>query len=112
MAAYKIASPLALYRFVKQTKNPDHPRLWPWIYRTYEATTPQVFVRNPYYYVVDPAGNQLPYIDRVLYLAGGRAAHVRDGAAMTRFLAWFEREAPRGGLTEISAAEALETFRR
>ena len=45
-------------------------------------------------------------------LAGARAAHVRDGAAMTRFLAWFEREAPRGGLTEISAAEALETFRR
>ena len=45
-------------------------------------------------------------------LAGARVAHVRDGAAMTRFLAWFEREAPRGGLTEISAAEALETFRR
>ena len=31
---------------------------------------------------------------------------------MVRFLAWFEREAPKGGLTEISAAEALETFRR
>jgi Xaa-Pro aminopeptidase len=45
-------------------------------------------------------------------LAGARAAHVRDGAAMARFLAWFEREAPKGGLTEISAAEALETFRR
>jgi Xaa-Pro aminopeptidase len=45
-------------------------------------------------------------------LAGARAAHVRDGAAMVRFLAWFEQEAPKGGLTEISAAEALETFRR
>jgi Xaa-Pro aminopeptidase len=45
-------------------------------------------------------------------LAGARAAHVRDGAAMARFLAWFERDAPKGGLTEISAAEALETFRR
>jgi len=45
-------------------------------------------------------------------LAGARAAHVRDGAAMVQFLAWFEREAPKGGLTEISAAEALETFRR
>ncbi len=45
-------------------------------------------------------------------LAGARAAHIRDGAAMARFLAWFDREAPKGGLTEIVAAEALETFRR
>jgi Xaa-Pro aminopeptidase len=45
-------------------------------------------------------------------LAGARAAHIRDGAALTRFLAWFSEAAPRGGLTEITAAEALETFRR
>ena len=31
---------------------------------------------------------------------------------MSRFLAWFEREAPGGKLTEIDAVEALETFRR
>lgn len=45
-------------------------------------------------------------------LAGARAAHIRDGAALTRFLAWFAEAAPKGRLTEISAAEALETFRR
>jgi Xaa-Pro aminopeptidase len=45
-------------------------------------------------------------------LAGARAANLRDGAALTRFLAWFDREAPKGHLTEIDAAEALETFRR
>jgi Xaa-Pro aminopeptidase len=45
-------------------------------------------------------------------LAGTRAAHGRDGAAIARFLAWFDREAPKGHLTEISAAEALESFRR
>jgi Xaa-Pro aminopeptidase len=45
-------------------------------------------------------------------LAGVRAAHIRDGAALTRFLAWFAVEAPKGGLTEISAAEAVESFRR
>ncbi len=45
-------------------------------------------------------------------LAGARAAHIRDGAALTRFLAWFSEAAAKGGLTEISAAEALETFRR
>jgi Xaa-Pro aminopeptidase len=40
------------------------------------------------------------------------AAHRRDGAAMLRFLAWFDREAPSGKLTEIDAVAALETFRR
>jgi Xaa-Pro aminopeptidase len=45
-------------------------------------------------------------------LAGARAAHERDGAAMARFLAWFAGEAPRGPLTEIDAVKALETFRR
>ncbi len=45
-------------------------------------------------------------------IAGSRAAHVRDGVALTRFLAWFAREAPGGKLTEIEAVEALESFRR
>jgi Xaa-Pro aminopeptidase len=45
-------------------------------------------------------------------IAGARAAHIRDGAAVTRFLAWFDREAPRGKLTEFDAVAALESFRR
>ena len=45
-------------------------------------------------------------------IAGARAAQRRDGAAVTRFLAWFDREAPAGRLTEIDAVEALESFRR
>ncbi len=45
-------------------------------------------------------------------LAGARAAHMRDGAALTQFLAWFHTEAPSGKLTEIDAVRALETFRR
>lgn len=45
-------------------------------------------------------------------LAGARAAHLRDGVAMARFLCWFDKTAPRGRLTEIAAAQALETFRR
>ena len=45
-------------------------------------------------------------------IAGSRAAHTRDGVAMARFLAWLEREAPAGKLTEIDAVEALESFRR
>jgi len=45
-------------------------------------------------------------------IEGSRAAHTRDGVAMARFLAWLEREAPAGKLTEIDAVEALESFRR
>jgi Xaa-Pro aminopeptidase len=45
-------------------------------------------------------------------LAGARAAHQRDGAAMARFLAWFDAEAARRSLTEIDAVNALEAFRR
>ncbi len=45
-------------------------------------------------------------------IAGTRAAHRRDGAALTRFLAWLAREAPNGGLTEIAASDRLEAFRR
>jgi Xaa-Pro aminopeptidase len=45
-------------------------------------------------------------------IVGSRAAHKRDGAAVVHFLAWFDREAPSGKLTEIDAVEALETFRR
>ncbi len=45
-------------------------------------------------------------------IAGARAAQLRDGTAVTRFLAWFDREAPSGRLSEIDAVEALESFRR
>jgi Xaa-Pro aminopeptidase len=43
---------------------------------------------------------------------GARAAHRRDGAALTRFLAWLAREGSGGGLTEIAASDRLEAFRR
>jgi Xaa-Pro aminopeptidase len=45
-------------------------------------------------------------------LDGTRAAHRRDGAALSRFLAWFAEAAPAGGLTEIAAADRLEAMRR
>jgi Xaa-Pro aminopeptidase len=45
-------------------------------------------------------------------ISGARAAHIRDGVAVTRFLAWFDREAARGTLTEIDAVAALESYRR
>ncbi len=43
---------------------------------------------------------------------GTRVAHRRDGAALTRFLAWLAQEAPKGKLSEIAASDRLEAFRR
>jgi Xaa-Pro aminopeptidase len=45
-------------------------------------------------------------------IEGTRTAHRRDAVALARFLAFIDREAPTGRLTEIDAVEALETFRR
>lgn len=44
-------------------------------------------------------------------IAGHKAAQARDGAALVRFLKWFEETAPAGGLTEMSAAAKLQEFR-
>ena len=43
---------------------------------------------------------------------GARAAQLRDGVAMSRFLCWLESAAPVGGLHEFAVAERLEAFRR
>ena len=43
---------------------------------------------------------------------GMRNAHLRDGAAVTRFLAWLDAQALGPDLTEIRVADQLESFRR
>ena len=47
--------------------NPDLPTLRAWAIETQPSTTRTVFERNPYYWKVDPVGNQLPYIDRMVW---------------------------------------------
>jgi peptide/nickel transport system substrate-binding protein len=46
--------------------NPDLPMLTPWKTVTPINTPTWVLERNPYFYEVDTAGNQLPYIDRIV----------------------------------------------
>jgi peptide/nickel transport system substrate-binding protein len=47
--------------------NPKLPTLDPWVLKTKLPADRIVFERNPYYYRVDGAGHQLPYLDRVIY---------------------------------------------
>ncbi|WP_300376168.1 aminopeptidase P family protein [Henriciella sp.] len=44
-------------------------------------------------------------------IAGTEAAHIKDGAALTRFLHWLATEGQSGEVTEIDAALKLESFR-
>ena len=45
-------------------------------------------------------------------IAGHKAAQLRDGAALSRFLHWLSVEAPQGEVDELGAAARLEAFRR
>jgi Xaa-Pro aminopeptidase len=44
-------------------------------------------------------------------IEGSRRAHLRDGAAMVKFLSWLEKAVPCEGVTELSAAGKLEELR-
>ncbi len=44
--------------------------------------------------------------------AGTRAAHRRDGLAVSRFLAWFQAQQGRDDLTELACSDHLESLRR
>jgi peptide/nickel transport system substrate-binding protein len=45
--------------------NPGTPDIMPWIPTNRVDAPVQIWERNPYYYKVDTAGNQLPYINRI-----------------------------------------------
>jgi Xaa-Pro aminopeptidase len=62
--------------------------------------------------IAEPDPVALPKaIKNTVEQAGARAAHRRDAVALCRFLAWLEREAPSGALTEVEAAERLLALR-
>jgi len=83
-----ISNSSLLYGFLKRWNNPAHPRLWPWVYRSPSSNPPYFFVRNPYYYAVDPEGNQLPYLDQ--YILQARPGDMAPIAAVNGELSFFE----------------------
>jgi len=67
----------AMYR----DDNPKLPTLNPWVLKTKPPAERIVFERNPYYYRVDGAGHQLPYIDRVVFsIANSQIIAAKTGA--------------------------------
>lgn len=61
--------------------NVDLPTLDPWMLETEGVSTRYVFARNPYFHRVDPEGQQLPYLDRVIMnVADGKLIPAKAGA--------------------------------
>lgn len=61
--------------------NPSLPSLDPWVLKTKPPSERFIFERNPYYYRVDEAGHQLPYIDRVIMsIADSKIIPAKTGA--------------------------------
>src|SRR5205085_4592071 len=81
---YNVRNWAALHNKVSaayRNDNPDLPSLEPWILKTVLPADRVVFERNPYYYRVDGAGHQLPYIDRVVFtIASNKIIPAKTGA--------------------------------
>ena len=61
--------------------NPDLPSLQPWILKTRPPADRFIFSRNPYYYRIDTAGRQLPYVDEVaMTIANPKLIPAKAGA--------------------------------
>src|SRR5262249_5555882 len=61
--------------------NPDLPSLEPWVVTTAPPSERFIFKRNPFFYRIDAAGRQLPYVDRVaMAIADSKIIPVKTGA--------------------------------
>ncbi|MHB2167001.1 ABC transporter substrate-binding protein [Alsobacter sp. R-9] len=68
--------------------NPDLPTLGAWVCRTAAPANRFVFERNPYFHRVDPTGQQLPYIDKVIVdIASGSLFAAKANAGEADLLA-------------------------
>lgn len=72
---YALGSPWA---FLQNELQHDRPTLYPWIVSEFNPDSAMLTLeRNPYYWKVDTAGNQLPYIDRVVLTVFEEADEVK-----------------------------------
>lgn len=95
----------AMYR----NDNPDMPTLEPWVLKTRPPADRIVFERNPYYYRIDGAGHQLPYIDRVVFsIASSKIIPAKTGAGesdlQARYLTFDD-------YTFLKAGESASTYK-
>jgi peptide/nickel transport system substrate-binding protein len=89
--------------------NPNLPALEPWILKTKPPSDRFVFERNPYYYRIDEAGHQLPYIDRVIFsIADSKIIPAKTGAGESDLQARYLRF---DNYTFLKASEQRNDFK-
>jgi peptide/nickel transport system substrate-binding protein len=89
--------------------NPKLPSLEPWILKTKLPADRIVFERNPYYYRIDGAGHQLPYIDRIVAtVADAKIIPAKTGAGESDLQARYLRF---DDYTFLKAGEAAGDYR-
>ena len=89
--------------------NPNLPSLEPWILKTKPPSDRFVFDRNPYYYRIDEAGHQLPYIDRVIFsIADSKIIPAKTGAGESDLQARYLRF---DNYTFLKASEQRNDFK-
>lgn len=72
--------------------NPKLPTLDPWVLRIKPPADRLVFVRNPFYHRVDAKGQQLPYLDQIIFdVAEGKLIPAKAGAGETDLQARYIR---------------------
>ncbi|MCB9152215.1 MAG: ABC transporter substrate-binding protein [Caldilineaceae bacterium] len=88
--------------------NPEAPVLNPWMPVEYEPGTRMKLERNPYYYAVDTAGNQLPYIDYldVTFVEDSEVARLRVLAGEQEFCGRMCQSTPLSDLSLFRDAES------
>ncbi|CAM5775709.1 peptide ABC transporter substrate-binding protein [Labrys miyagiensis] len=92
-----------------EASNPDMPTLDPWKVVTKAPAQQFIFERNPYYHRVDPQGQQLPYVDRIVAnvaAAGLFAAKANAGEADLLF-----RGITTGDIPMLKGGESWHNYR-
>ena len=56
--------------------NVDLPTLNPWVGTTASPAQRFVYLRNPYYHRIDEKGQQLPYVDRIIFTVAATSSAV------------------------------------
>lgn len=92
--------------------NPDLPTLDPWVLKTKPPAEQFIFIRNPYYHRIDPKGQQLPYLDRVvMQIADAKLIPAKVGAGeadlQARYLGFGDYAFLRGAAKEKGATVHL-----
>ncbi len=103
-AKFELPSEYWDYAFDRFHQNdPNKPTMDAWIRVSYEESGIVVWKRNPYYFAVDPEGNQLPYFDEFHNVITG-GFDVSLLRALNGDVSWFHRS----GIDNYTVAKKAE----